>query len=411
MQFRPSKIPGAEASDLKCLEFFRRVAAPMLEGPLPHAFWSHSVPQLAHRDLAVRQATVALGSLYQQFRNVGKNDMTERIFALNRYNSAINLVAKSNSMELDSVAVTSILFTCIELLCGNKKSALIHYDHGKNILDSYSPSPQLKYMFRQIRAFMIFSDSHLHSLLDESHTSHTEPLASSSPMQDPSTADLTWSVPLSTDILFFMNRSPRDTTILPDHDALSKGLDTWSFVVAGLVASDDCPLVDVAMRNTLEARSLICNIMSMQSIYGDEAFHKCETEFVRILEIAADFEKMGAPKFIVEIGFPPLLQFVFKKCKALDLRLAALALFKTACCTSRAVFDCQGIYRTAKKQIERDHRVKLETGWAVKDNRGWRGFLNESRRTSFGKNHWQNSKGTWVFGVLNAREKLRQITT
>ncbi|KAJ5709738.1 hypothetical protein N7493_010029 [Penicillium malachiteum] len=384
----------------------------MLEGPLPHAFWSHSVPQLAHRDLAVRQATVALGSLYQQFRNVGKNDMTQRIFALNRYNSAINLVANSDSMELDSVAVTSILFTCIELLCGNKKSALIHYDHGKNILDTYLPSPQLKYMFRQIRAFMIFSDSHLHSLLDESDTSHmAEPLASQSPIQDSSTTDLTWSVPLSTDILFFMNRSPRDVTILPDHQALNKGLDTWSFVVAGLIASDDCPLVDVAMRNTLEARSLICNIMTMQSIHGDEAFRKCETEFTRILEIAADFEKMGAPKFIVEIGFPPLLQFVFKKCKALDLRLAALALFKTACCSSKALFDCQGIYKMAKRQIERDHQVKLEPDWAVRDARGWRSFLNEARRTSLGKNHWQNSKGPWVFRVLNAREKLRQITT
>ena len=147
---------GAGAADSRFLEFFRVFLAPVLEGPLPHSFWTYTVPQMVHQEPGLRNAAVALCSRYQKSRE-DTQSKAEKRFAIGRYNSAIRQIALLRQGHLDTVVIACVVFMTVDILRGYHEQALLHYRYGKRILESYTPNAQIKGIFRQMYMFVLFT--------------------------------------------------------------------------------------------------------------------------------------------------------------------------------------------------------------------------------------------------------------
>ncbi|KAJ5731222.1 uncharacterized protein N7483_005730 [Penicillium malachiteum] len=99
-----------------------------LAGPLPVSFWAHDIPQVAHQEPAILHATVAMSTLYKEFKfPTSQADTLQKRFALQHYNKAIRCIVTSQVEHLDSVVLACIMFNGVEFLRGNIYAALNHY--------------------------------------------------------------------------------------------------------------------------------------------------------------------------------------------------------------------------------------------------------------------------------------------
>lgn len=109
----------------RCFYFFRQQAVFQLAGPCDLELWSRIILQAAHHDSAIRHATIALGSLYEQFEVIDSNQLlaqggaTPDEFTLQQYVKAIGHVlepiSKRSPEATNAALVSCVLFVCFEV--------------------------------------------------------------------------------------------------------------------------------------------------------------------------------------------------------------------------------------------------------------------------------------------------------
>ncbi|KAJ5752263.1 hypothetical protein N7520_009180 [Penicillium odoratum] len=126
----------------RSFQFFLLKTAPQLAGDFECAFWERLLLQTVHHEPAIRHATVALGSLHEEFqRNPGaplsSGPFSSRsTFALHQYLRAMRCLMPQhgNSQPIDVCLMSCILFACFEAMRGHYGSAITHITGGLKIL-------------------------------------------------------------------------------------------------------------------------------------------------------------------------------------------------------------------------------------------------------------------------------------
>ncbi|KAH8805475.1 hypothetical protein F5884DRAFT_679223, partial [Xylogone sp. PMI_703] len=144
----------SDAFEQRSLAFFLQQAMPILSGYFDSHFSSRVLPQLMHKEPAIRHAVVAVSSFYEQYMLAASHrlpvadaaaydlDHQQQLdaFALRQYNKAIEHLTSpvlSHPQHVMNVTlIACFLFVCVEFLRGNRERALAHLKSGLNILSN-----------------------------------------------------------------------------------------------------------------------------------------------------------------------------------------------------------------------------------------------------------------------------------
>jgi len=208
------------------------------------------------------------------------------------------------------------------------------------------------------------------------------------------------------EVVFFLNKHCEECIILPMQHELNQELDNWYLAVSSLV-SQDLPINHRSAYHLLEGRWLICKIWCHGSLRGDQGYDDCTEMIRRELKLLQELMATGAPKSTFEIGFPPLLHFLFTKCKNLNLRLAALAFFREKCFTLDTLWDFMVIYETAQRRVENEHDLVLGSEWTQSIDLE---MMPPKKKTALTRTAWVSETQhicLWVLVVLDVSEDVR----
>ena len=135
-------VPGTW-EERQYVQFFCTQTAHALSGFFPSDFWTKFLPQLSHRNPAVRHAVIAVGALHQRqlqgrLLSANADPREDDEFALQQYNKAIRKflqqVESPTEVENESMLIQCVLFICLEMLRGNTKQAMDHVEGGLRML-------------------------------------------------------------------------------------------------------------------------------------------------------------------------------------------------------------------------------------------------------------------------------------
>ncbi|KAJ5809186.1 C6 zinc finger domain-containing protein [Penicillium pulvis] len=334
---------------------------------MPRSFWTHTIVQMSHNQPAIRYAAVSISSLFEDFQNISANDQSANRLAISRYNIAIRHIATSNDGCLDTAIIASILFMSIELLRGCPTEAMIHYKHGRRILASYNASPVLLNIFHHLNVFALYlSDSLRLPLLSLADLSPPPPFVTLIQAQE----TLDWLTYRSMKVAFALDQSAADPL---DQEAflqaqlmksaLDTDLDAWSHD-AGLLTSSDS-VQGTTTYQMLQVRWLVCKIWTDADLYEnatditDEMFRFSSNITFGVPGV--NTSKLG--EFLSSTEISPILYYMLMKCNKLQIRLAALALFRKKCRSRDISWDYKMLYLEAKRAIEKDHGVLIDLEW------------------------------------------------
>ncbi|RYP34318.1 hypothetical protein DL767_004312 [Monosporascus sp. MG133] len=143
LQSIAADIVGTHAERL----YFHRFRSAAARGFALHttnlgSFWSVLVPQVAHHDEAVKHAVVALGSaLHMHDRRLEEGGAQSlELFVVTQYNKAIRSlqrhVASATPEGTEIALVCCLMFTFLETIRSRSQAALVHFAHGRRILDT-----------------------------------------------------------------------------------------------------------------------------------------------------------------------------------------------------------------------------------------------------------------------------------
>lgn len=132
-----------DAIEPPALEFFFIKTAPQLAGFFGGAFFQHSVLQQSLAEPAIRQAIAAIGLLHEQTATGSHGTLARKSppnIHIKLYNRSIRAVldkitANENATPL--LAMTNVLFTCLEIIQGNARAAAAHITSGIKLLQAW----------------------------------------------------------------------------------------------------------------------------------------------------------------------------------------------------------------------------------------------------------------------------------
>ncbi|PYH47069.1 Zn(II)2Cys6 transcription factor, partial [Aspergillus saccharolyticus JOP 1030-1] len=139
-------VPGTR-EERQYVQFFCTQTASAMSGFFPSEFWNRFLPQLSHRNSAVRHAVAAVGALHQRqlqgrLEPANNTATLDDGFALQQYNKAIQRFLQQmgdpKGMEVDLMLIQCLLFICLEMLQGNNRQAMNHVGGGLRILSGHT---------------------------------------------------------------------------------------------------------------------------------------------------------------------------------------------------------------------------------------------------------------------------------
>lgn len=341
------------------------MVAPVLAGPIPRSFWTHTIVQIAHSQSAVRHAAVSISSLLEDSQGISANGQLAKKLAVSRYNIAIREIATSHHGNLDTVVIASILFMSIELLRGNSMGAMIHYQHGRKILASYGASSVLLGIFRHFNVFVLcLSDLLGLPLLSQTEFSSRPPFTTLLQAQE----TLDWLTYQSMKVALALDQSAADPS---DQEAflqaqlmkssLDTDLDAWSQDAALFTSLGSAQRTSAYQ--LLQVQWLLCKIWTDVTLY--EYATDTNKTFLGISHdtfgmAGANTSSLG--EFLSRTHLSPVLYFMLMECRNLRIRLAALALLRIKC-RSVKTWDSRMLYFEAKRAIENDHGAWIDLEW------------------------------------------------
>ncbi|OKO98378.1 hypothetical protein PENSUB_9476 [Penicillium subrubescens] len=125
------------------LEFFFIKTAPQLAGFFGSAFFQHSVLQQSLAEPAIRQAIAAIGILHEQTATGRQSPSPSKRppnVHIKLYNRSIRAVLDKVAVSPNAtplLAMTNVLFTCLEIFQGNAKAAADHITAGIKLLQAW----------------------------------------------------------------------------------------------------------------------------------------------------------------------------------------------------------------------------------------------------------------------------------
>jgi len=119
----PSMSFQGTSTERRAFAFFYQRTSTQLNGFDDHTFWEGTVLQVAHIDVGVRHALIALAYLHEDFENGAVHRKVENTSVLKHYNLAIrnhlNLVAnheQASAAEAYKYLIPCLIFIVIEVL-------------------------------------------------------------------------------------------------------------------------------------------------------------------------------------------------------------------------------------------------------------------------------------------------------
>jgi hypothetical protein len=335
------------------------------------------VTQMSHREPAVRHAMVALSSLYEQFQDMNKSPLlaSTNHFAVRHYNSAIKelLSARDDAVVL----LVCALFICVELLQGNKESAIEHCRNGILILNRAAPSlslgrDYLPLIFCRLSLFPLFFGCSVSSFphvadLDAKTQHHFSKIADAQCSLDVLLSDSIRFIRSSEDYrLGTLRHTAVPASMWEKQDRLERSLSAWYYAFSEFHAAQP-PLDSGPSRcHLLQMRYLVTQIWVNVALERNEtAYDRHLDKFRSIVDLASQVVLPGSPdhsprpKFICEMGFTPLLYFVVMKCRSLPTRLAALSWMKELGINREILWDMNTMYCVGQRLVEMEHDITL----------------------------------------------------
>lgn len=140
-------VPGSR-EERQYVHVFCTQATHALSGFFPSDFWTRFLPQLSQRYPAIRHAVSAVGAVYGKQLLPANFDPAEvEQFTLQQYNKAIqSFIGQMNTpqtVDIDLVLVTCLLFICLETLQSKNIRALDHIQSGVQILAARSQEKKI----------------------------------------------------------------------------------------------------------------------------------------------------------------------------------------------------------------------------------------------------------------------------
>ena len=141
--FLPPSISAAFPGDARERRIFHRFqvcTVPVLTGGSESGFWESLVLKAGQKESVVRNAIIALGTLHEDYQN-REGRFSNHLIREPSHQQALQLYGKAlrqlnNQLHAGSAEgaklaiISSILFTCFEVLRRNNMAAVIHYQAG-----------------------------------------------------------------------------------------------------------------------------------------------------------------------------------------------------------------------------------------------------------------------------------------
>lgn len=372
-------IPSVQIKDTEArsLEFFHHVVAPAISGQIDSSFWTRLVLQAGSDVPAVRHATIAISSLYENF---GSSTAKPNQLAVRHYNHAIKDIMSTSDEQ--TVLLVCILFICIEFLRGDVSGAIDHCGHGVSILNNALANPRstirrddLLDIFCRLGVFPFFFGS----------TPHTFPLLAGLELPSPPTPQ---SIPTfsqiqrSLDILVCrairLIRTGDDyrlgtsqQTEIPGHLLteqlqVEQQLFQWRKSFLQLRSAKITPPEERLSHIALEMKHIVAKVWISNAFDPDEGAYDAHAEdFKHVVTLASHVprtkqDNLEHAKFRFEMGFTPLLYFVAIKCRLLDTRLEALRFMNELAVRRENLWDADILNAVARRVIELEHGLSLD---------------------------------------------------
>ena len=385
-KFPTPGLPGYENVEMRGFAFYREVVVPSLSLSTSTSFWMHHVLQVAEHEPAVRYAVLAISSLYENFdarpaifnafdSSWQQPKRAENQVAMQNYNAAIRTVVAS-TMDLNTILLVSVLFTCIEFLRGNAKSAILHCRYGIQVCNSHSQGTELSAIFHHLSIFPFFfgretSDFPTLGKInapDEEYVLSSSDTTRASELLDSLVAKSARLIRMINETRSRPTESPEAMAKLEeDQRDLTQALRIWSMRMSDFVTNSPDPFFENStVYRLFLTRWRICKIWLATCLYTDETkYDGCGEDFEHIIQLAhvEELERLkqngpGSAKFTFEMRFGPLLYFVAIKCRDLQLRLEALRLLATLSCNREVLWDAEVMHATASRIIQLEHGLE-----------------------------------------------------
>ncbi|KAF2492596.1 hypothetical protein BU16DRAFT_563908 [Lophium mytilinum] len=130
------------------LKLYQRYVAPKLSSYSDAAFWNVLIPQMSQTEPAIQHAVVAICAVHRDLESRDLESircysqpsvLRPNPLALKKASQAMQSLSQRITSDPSSSLVplvACLLFTCLELLCGNFETAIVHVANGFRILNS-----------------------------------------------------------------------------------------------------------------------------------------------------------------------------------------------------------------------------------------------------------------------------------
>lgn len=362
------KIQDSEA---RSLSYFHRVVAPSISSQLDQKFWKNLVLQVGVDVAAVRHATIAVSSIYE---DMGSALPKQEQMAIQHYNHAIRHLVNTSDEQV--VLLSCILFVCIECMRGNGNRAIEHCRHGTSILnrllagDSTSRPmlEDLREVFCRLSIFPFFFGSTPLTFPPIADTDTSGPFTST---QSPSFTH----VQRRLDVLIskavrlvrkgdgyrFAQDYVGEDNLYDEQSQLDRDMRQWESSFLHFKSSKPQTPEDSLNCVTLEMKYSIARIWARNALESDEKTYDVHTEdFRRAVTLAAQASQLSrstgpCPKFRFDMGFMPLLYFVTIKCRHFETRLDAFKLMHKLAVTQENLWSFSTLDAVSRRTMELEH--------------------------------------------------------
>ncbi|KUJ14325.1 uncharacterized protein LY89DRAFT_589613 [Mollisia scopiformis] len=402
--YRPKQLTARDEQEGRSFNFFAHVVSPVLSGPMDTYFWTHLVMQFSHFTPAVRHASIAVSSLYEDFLG-GSRIFRQKnnLLALKHYNAAIQEIGANPDQDEQLVLMVCVLFVCIELLQGNPEAASRHCKHGIAILQKFNvdsgrtPSDWVvRYLlpiFRRL-SLNLFIPSGPPSPARFSKGDFPPPpsimLLENGPDSGsvPDRFDTIVEASNSLDELMATCMSishAKDDASTQDQmhkkGQLRESLQLWNTRISefessatSLSVADQLALCNMRMR--YEKQKIDLGVRAGPKSFAEELqYDQYTSTFKSIVALARQAASLSTSayngqrqSFSFDMGFLPVLQFVVMKCRDFDTRIEALSWMPHLTAAKESLLDLGTLYRISRRVIELEHNVSLDDDLRARDD-------------------------------------------
>ncbi|KAH7040966.1 uncharacterized protein B0I36DRAFT_311845 [Microdochium trichocladiopsis] len=391
-----------DAAELRAIQRFTEDLSPVLAGHLDPYFWTHLVMQFSHFEPAVRHSLVAISALHDQptALTTTRPQLADNPFALHHYNAAIR---KLRAMRNEPLALlVCILFTCIEVLQGNKPAASAHCRHGTLILSHVEKTypwarRYLSPIFRRINIMPFFFGQPDFPRMTELD----DPIPFSFADLSDAQLHLDGIINRAIHLLRYgmINRPntpnyaslPIPQAILDEQLDLMRRLKQWHASFAAMRGNPASPRTNARTSAHMRFMAGSARVWVETTFKDDEmmydqyihVFRELVDEATKIELLTMGREDSDAsdtddssssssshsrdsdgatterPRFTFEMGYTPGLYFIVLKCRCLATRLRALSLLRTLSVARENLWETAAHYATGKRVIELEHQISL----------------------------------------------------